>query len=116
MAKLAVSEKVNVPVKFTMQDGKKMSTFKFSLTCDRLTTDDFQERIKGDGDFATNAQIKTVMKEITTGWDAQTFVLEDDGTPADFSEENLQLMYDATGVLDVVVASYLKESAARAKN
>lgn len=116
MAKLAVSDKVVVPVKFSMKDGKKVIPFAFTVLCDRLSHDDFQERIKGEDKFATNAQIKTVMKEITTGWENQTFVLEDDGTPADFSEENLQLMYDASGVLDVVVASYLKESAARAKN
>lgn len=116
MPKLAVSDKVIVPVKFDMQDGKKSRRFSFTVTCDRLTTDEFQERIKGDADFATNAQIKTVMKEITTGWDGQAFVLEDDGTPSEFSEDALQVMFDAAGVIDVVVASFIKESAARAKN
>lgn len=116
MAKLAVSDKVTVPVKFSMKDGKKIIPFAFTVTCDRLTRDEYLERIKGEDKFATDAQIKAVMLDITTGWEHQTFVLEDDGTPAEFSEENLQMMYDASGVLDVVVASYLKESAARAKN
>jgi hypothetical protein len=116
MAKLAVSDKVTVPVKFSMKDGKKIVPFAFTVLCDRLTSDVVQQRIKGDSAAATDAQIKTVMLEITTGWENQTFVLEDDGTPAEFSEENLQLMYDAAGVLDVVVTSYMKESAARAKN
>lgn len=116
MPKLAVSDYVIVPVKFQMKDGKKFVPFAFTVTCDRLEQDDFQERIKGEEKFATNAQIKVVMLEITKGWDGQTFILEDDGTPAEFSEENLKMMYDASGVLDVVLASYLKESAARAKN
>jgi hypothetical protein len=116
MAKLAVSNKVVVPVKFSMKDGKKIVPFAFIVICDRLESDDFQQRIKGESGVATEEQIKAVMMEITTGWENQTFVLEDDGTPADFSEENLQLMYNATGVMDVVLKSYMAESAARGKN
>jgi hypothetical protein len=116
MAKLAVSDKVTVPVKFSMKDGKKNVNFAFTITCARLTSEDFQERTKGETVAETVQKIKATMSEITTGWEGQTFVLEDDGTPADFNEENLQLMYDATGVLDVVLKSYMHESAARAKN
>jgi hypothetical protein len=99
-----------------MKDGKKTIPFAFTVLCDRLTSDDFQQRIKGESGVATEEQIKATMMEITTGWENQTFVLEDDGTPADFSEENLKMMYDTTGVLDVVLASYIKESAALKKN
>ncbi|MDQ2821934.1 MAG: hypothetical protein M3Y65_16330 [Pseudomonadota bacterium] len=116
MPKLAVSNKVVVPVKFGMQDGAKVTPFKFSLICDRLPTDEFQERIKDDKGVPTNAKIKELMTKITTGWDGQTFILEDDGTPAAFNEENLEMMLGAAGVLDLVVESYMKEGAARAKN
>lgn len=116
MPKLAVSNKVIVPIKFSMQDGKKTVPFKFSLVCDRLTIPEWQERVKGEDGFITNEKIKETLTEITTGWEGQNFVLEDDGTPSEFNEENLALMYDATGVIDLVLASYLKESAARAKN
>jgi hypothetical protein len=116
MPKLAVSDNVTVPVKFSMKDGKKTVHFAYTVTCDRLTSEDFQQRTKGETVAETVEKIKTTLLEITTGWEDQTFVLEDDGTPAEFTEENLQLMYDATGVLDVVLKSYLHESAARAKN
>lgn len=116
MAKLAVSDKVIVPIKFSMQDGKKTVPFKFNLVCDRLTIPEWQERVKDDEGSVTNEKIKETLTAITTGWEGQTFVLEDDGTPSEFNEENLAVMYNANGVIDLVLTSYLKESAARAKN
>ncbi len=116
MAKLAVSNKVVVPVKFAMQDGVKVTQFKFNLICDRLPTEEFQAGIKNDKGNATDEKLKELLMKITTGWEGQTFILEDDGTPAAFNEENLEMMLGATGVLELVTNSYIKESAARAKN
>jgi hypothetical protein len=114
--KLAISDKVTVPVKFTMKDGKKLVPFAFSVFCERLASDDFQERIKDDSGATSEKKIKELMSEITVGWENQTLVLDDDGQPAAFCDEARDLMFATTGVLDVVLASYMKESAARAKN
>lgn len=114
--KLAISDKVTVPVKFTMKDGKKLIPFAFTVLCERLAGDDFQERIKDDNGVAAEKKIKELMTEITVGWENQTLVLEDDGQPAAFCEEALDMMYATVGVLDVVLKSYMKESAARVKN
>ncbi len=110
--KLSVGNKVVVPVKFELADAGQKKKFSFTLLCTRLTDKEFQDGIKGEGDFPTPEKIRAQMLEITTGWENQTFVLDDDGAPAMFCSEALEVMFAATGVLDVVLKSYLKEVAA----
>lgn len=115
--KLSVSNKVLVPVKFALKDGQATKQFSFTLTCERLTTAQWEEGITDpQKEIHTNERIRKTMFDITTGWQGQTLVLDDDGEPAAFCEEALEVMFDASGVLDLAVQSYMKESGARAKN
>lgn len=115
--KLSVSNNVLVPVKFQLKDGLATKQFAFTLTCERLTTAEWEERITDPVlERHTNQKIRETMFGITTGWDKQTLVLDDDNVPAAFSDEALEVMFTASGVLDLVVASYVKESGARGKN
>ncbi len=115
--KLAISNKVRVPMKFKMQDGANVRQFNFSLECERLTSDEFNARNKDERDMVSQEKIKENMMGITTGWSGQqALVLDDDGQPAAFSQEALECMFGVAGVLDVAVTSYIKESTATVKN
>jgi len=114
--KLAVAPKVRVPMIFEIQDSDKIKRFNFSLTCTRLTVDEFQESNKDSAGVVTNEKIRETMVRITEGWTNQTFVLDDDNQPAPFCPEALEVMFQAANVLDIAVQSYMKESSAKAKN
>ncbi len=117
MPKLSIASKVRVPMKFRLQDGPAVKTFSFALECERLETDDWQKRIKNDEGVTTNEKIKETLVAITTGWPGQTLVLDDDtNEPAACDKAGLECMFQVPGVLDVAVASYMKESAATVKN
>jgi len=114
--KLAVSNTVSVPVKFSQADGEKLKHFAFTLFMERQSQQEFEEGCKGEHGVPTDAKVRERMLALTTGWKNQTFVIDDDGTPAEFCQEALDVMFSAVGVLDVVVKSYIKENGARAKN
>jgi hypothetical protein len=114
--KLAVSNKVLVPVKFSMTDDGKVKHYSFTLTCSRVSTDEFQSSIKNDDGVVTGEKIREKMTDITTGWKDQTFVLNEDDTPADFSIDALELMFGTQGVLDAVFPAYLAAAGAKTKN
>jgi hypothetical protein len=115
--KLSVSDQVIVPVKFSLKDGKAIKQFAYTLTCQRLTSKEWEDRITDpESGRHTPARIRDTMADITTGWQNQTLVLDDSGEPAECCAEAVDIMLGASGVLDVVVVSYMKESGARAKN
>ena len=114
--KLAVANKVRVPMIFEIQDGEKLRRFNFSLTCERLTVEEFQDSIKNGDGIPTNEKIRETMIRITEGWVNQTFVTDDAGQPAPCDQEAKEVMFGAANVLDIAVASYMKESGAKAKN
>jgi hypothetical protein len=114
--KLAIADTVVVPVKFSMADGAKTKQYSFTLSCERLGADAWDNSIRGDDGLITNDKIKDKLIDITSGWTGQTFVLLDDGTPADFSREAFEFLLTVPGLLDVVTKSYMKESVAKAKN
>lgn len=113
---LAIKNVVIVPVEFSVADGDKRKKFKFSLECDRLTTEEWKAGITNDEGVITPEKIREQLAGITRGWKGQTFVLDDDGNPAEFCEEAFQVMTNAPGVFDVILESLMKESAAKGKN
>lgn len=113
---LAVADTVRVPMIFEIQDGDKNKRFNYTLTCERLTVDEFQARNKDSNGVVTNEKIRETMLGITKGWANQTFVLDENKQSAPFCQEALEVMFQAANVLDIAVASYMKESAAKAKN
>lgn len=114
--KLAVAARVRVPVIFEIQDGDKTKRFNISLTCTRLTVDEFQESNKNSDGITTNEQIRDTMIRITEDWTNQTFVVDELGQSAPCDQEAKEIMFNAPNVLDIAVASYMKESGAKAKN
>jgi hypothetical protein len=114
--KLAVSNTVMVPMSFSLSDSGKEKKFKFSLSCERLDSRDWDARIRNDAGTVTDEQVKQTLLDITTGWQGQTLVLDEDGQPAPFCAEALDMMLATVGVLTVAARSYTTEVAAKQKN
>jgi hypothetical protein len=109
--KLAVENTVKVPVKFKLNNGGKVSSFAFSLMCERLTQSEITGKIEDKEE-----KIRDFVGNVAKGWSGQTLVVEEDGTPAEFNEDSLALMLDTAGVAHVIFNSYFKECGAKEKN
>lgn len=114
--KLAISDMVSVPVIFEQMDGGKKKKFNFKLLMERMTEEDWLASVKDENGIVSNVKIKDQLISITKGWEDQTFVLNEAGAPAEFCEEALAVMFGVPGILNICLNSYVKESAAKAKN
>jgi hypothetical protein len=109
--KLAVENTVKVPVKFNLNNGGKISSFSFSLMCDRISQDEINAAVEDK-----ESKAKDFIAKVAKSWLGQTLVLDDDGSPAPFCSESLDAMLDVIGVAGVIYLSYLKECGAKEKN
>ncbi len=114
--KLAIADVVNVPLKFQLQDGGTTRQFNYSLQCKRVSMTEWNESVMGDNGLGDTNKIRSTMMNLTIGWKGQTLVSDEDGQPADFCEEALEIMFGASGVLDLATAKYMAECAAKVKN
>ena len=110
--KLVVSDTVQVPITVVLANATgKADIFKFSLICRRLSGDDLRKQIAREDHL-----VNDFLAELTTGWQGQKLVTEDDGTPSEFSPEALQDLLSIAGVPALCLAEYLKEVVAKSKN
>lgn len=109
--KLAIQNSVKVPVKFTLNNSGKVAAFSYSVVCDRIDQDEIKARLNNQDEM-----ISDFLAQIITGWEGQTLVVEEDGTPADFDAESLSLMLTTAGVSLAIFQSYMKECGAKTKN
>lgn len=108
--KLAIGATVRIPVKFEIQDDGKPVVFNYELIGERITQDDLVAEHK-----AGTLPADIVRKRIN-GWNKQTLVLGEDGTPAPFSADAFDAMLDVPGCGAVSYAAYLKACGATEKN
>lgn len=108
MFKLAIEDTVEVPVKFTLKDGRVNKPFNFTLTARRPA--------KEEAEALSDLTIKDFLLSNITGWSGQRLVLDDNGEPANFSRDAFEYMLSTTGVLRMCWDAYLKESGAKEKN
>lgn len=109
--KIAVSNTVAVLVKATIADeGGKLVAHKFKLICERRGAEEMKEQLSGD------FNVKTFMKEVTTGWEDQRLVLNEDGKPAEFEADAIEALLDISGLAMVCFGAYGNQAAAQAKN
>ena len=109
--KLAIDNTVKVPVKFTLNSAGKVASFSFSLTCDRLNQEEIRNRTQ-NGEGLVSEFLTGVIK----GWQGQTLVVDEDGKPADFNADALDVMLSTAGVSIVIYTAYFKECGAKEKN
>jgi hypothetical protein len=107
---LSIQDTVEVPVKFTLKEGKVNKTFAFSLIATRQPQNVIEQWVKDD-----QRAVKDILAEIVTGWSGQTLVMEGD-KPAEFSADAFAAMLDAPGVAGRCYLAYLTECGAKAKN
>lgn len=108
MFKIAVSNVVVLPIKFTMKDGTTNKLFAFTLTAARKTQEEIEEH--------PEQTIKEFLLENVTDWQGQRLVLLENNEPAAFSREALDYMLKQPGLLSIVWAAYGRESAGKEKN
>lgn len=109
--KFAIGNTVEVPVKFSVNDGAKASSQTVTLVCDRMSEEGRRENLKKDG-----LSVDDFMAKVTTGWKDQRFLLDEDGRPADFSADALAALFGFPGLAVLAFTAYLKESGAKEKN
>jgi hypothetical protein len=109
--KLVISDTVEVPVKFTVNDAGKTSGFQFHLIAQRLPQEAFKALAEGDADRT----VGQFLADHVTGWRGQRLVVDDAGNPADFSPEAFACMLDLVGVAGLAFTAYIEACGARGK-
>ena len=108
-----ISSTVAVQVKGSLKDSNGSPVpFKFTLTCKRLPASELKSRVTS-GDF----DVKEIMKEVTTGWQGQRLITDEDTKqPAEFCEEAFDALLDIGGMALLCFNAYAKETSANEKN
>lgn len=109
--KFAIGNTVEVPVKFSVNDGAKTSSQTVTLVCDRMSEEERKDSLKDGGLSVTD-----FMTKVTTGWKDQRFLLGEDDRPAEFSADALAALFSFPGLAVLAFTTYLKESGAKEKN
>lgn len=109
--KLLIADNVEVPVKFTVNDGGKTSSHFFHLQARRVP----QEAFKPMGDGTDDRTVSEFLAEQVFGWRGQHLVADDAGEPAAFSPDAFQCMLSLVGLAGLVFKAYLEACGARGK-
>ena len=110
--RLAISDTVVVPMKFSINDNGLVKHHNFSLFAKRLPQDDLADKHKNEGE----KPVTDFMTPLVTGWKDQRLVLDANDQPADFTPDALALMFSVTGVGLVAFNSYRTVVMAKEKN
>ena len=110
--KIAVEDKVLVTVKGGLLGSAKGrdKPFDFTLLMDRLDQDEINKRQK------SGEQVADFIVSLTHGWEGQNLVLNEDGKPADFSEEALRALLSIAGMHVKCYQCYLVDVGVQEKN
>jgi hypothetical protein len=109
--KLVVSNTVEVPVKFTVNDGGKTASFQFAVLANRLPADAF----KALADDRSERTVAEFLAEQITGWRGQRLVVDDNGQPVEFSPDALAVMLSLVGLAGLVFEAYVLACGAQGK-
>jgi hypothetical protein len=115
--KLTISDVVELPVKFTVNDAGKTVSHSFILSAKRMDQKLLRDTLN-DSDKLT----REVLQERVVGWRGQRLVVDENDAPADFSAEAFDCLLSLAGMEAVVLNAYLgalalaDTSAGKAKN
>lgn len=112
---LAVANVVELPVKFSVNDGGKTTPFAFHIRANRMAQDEIRRLLKDE------FPLRDLLLDQIVGWRGQRLVLDESGEPAAFSREALDCMMSLVGMEGVLAEAYLRgmgveAAAVRAKN
>jgi hypothetical protein len=108
---LAIGNQFEIPVHLNVRDGSDTKPFKFHVTCNRLDAEQARKALTGEGD-AAGLTVQEFLQTNLLGWRGQRLVLNDDGTPADFSVEALDALLSISGASAVLYQGYITALAA----
>lgn len=108
--KLVISDTVEIPVKFTVNDGPRATQFAFTLVGGRLPIETFTA-LPDTPDIS----LAEFLKEHITGWKGQRLVVDDNGTPAEFSLEAFDVMFSLVGMGPLAFQAYFEACGTRGK-
>ena len=110
--KLVIADIVDVPIKFTANDGGKTVSFFFHLTARRMPQSEFKALIE-EADGRTVAEFLSAQ---ITGWRGQRLVVDEAGAPAEFSPEAPECMFSLVGLPGIALAAYIEACGAQGKS
>lgn len=110
--KLAVENKVYVPLKGKIAGSARGGgkAFNFGLTMDRMDQDQVDEAMR------SGETIPDFIAARTRDWHDQRLVLNEDDTPAEFSEPALRSLLKLPGMAVWCFQAYLREVGVQEKN
>lgn len=122
MYKLVISDTVKFQVKLTVNDAGTKKEFPMWIEAKRLDVNAIKADIADSGDLKLMDFHSKVCRENVTGWQDQRLVVDQDGNPAPFSLEALEIVLGLTGAVGIIHAAYMDAvvatsgMAGRAKN
>lgn len=110
--KLAIDNRVYVPVKGKIAGASKGAAkpFNFGLTMERMEQAAINEAM------ASGDTIENFVVSKASAWHDQRLVLNEDGSPADFSEEAMRELFKFPGMAVWCFQAYMRESGVLEKN
>lgn len=105
MFKLAIDDVVEVPVRFTLRVKNVDKSMAFTLIAKRVSLDDYSDQ-----------SVAEFLRSNVTDWKDQKLVLDQDGSPAEFSDDAFDAMLKVPGVTGAVWNAYQREVGAKTKN
>ena len=120
MFKLAVGNAISFPVTLNLMDGAQARQFRFTLSGNRMSQDEMHEEINHPGKLLSDILLASCASDPDqpriTGWSGQRLVLNEDGTPAEFSREAFAAMLSFVGVPRTIFDAYSEACGNKAKN
>lgn len=110
---IAVGNEVNVPIKFTLKEGKVNKVFSFSLDAVRREQDEIQAAM-AENEYKFKEALLSL--DCFTGWTGQRLILGPDGNAAEFSVSAFTAMLGIPAVAKVVYQAFVTEIGAKEKN
>lgn len=115
--KLTISDAIELPVKFTVNDAGKTVAHNFTLSARRMDQQLLRDTLNDSGKLT-----RDVLHEQVTGWRGQRLVVDEHDAPATFSAEAFACLLSLAGMEAMVLNAYLgalalaDTSAGKAKN
>lgn len=112
--KLAISDVVNFQIKLSLNDAGTKRDFSIWLEANRVSVQTLQANLEENGEMKVVDFQRKACRDNITGWRDQRLVLTEDGSPAPFSPEALDLMLSVPGAVQVTHGAYLEAITAAA--
>jgi hypothetical protein len=99
---LVIGNALDVRVKGDVKGDRGLVNFNFTLRMNRMDIAQYRAAIKPDSEVL----VKDFLASNTLGWEGQRLVLGEDGQPAAYSREAMDVLLSVVGMEQVIFAAY----------